>query len=69
MLMLCETNLASIEVILTPVGVTLGFPGGAVVKILPGNVGDTRLDLLPGSGRSPAEVNGTLALLPGKSHG
>ena len=42
MLILCERNLVSIEVILTPVGVILGFPGGAVVKTLPGNVGDTK---------------------------
>ena len=36
-----------------------GFPGGAVVKNLPANVGDTRdVGLIPGSGRSPGEGNG-----------
>ena len=31
----------------------MGFPGGAVVKNLPANAGDTRdLGLIPGSGRS-----------------
>ena len=33
-----------------------GFPGGAVVKNPPTNVGDT--GLLPGLGRSPGEGNG-----------
>ena len=32
----------------------MGFPGGAVVKNPPANVGDTRdVDLIPGWGRSP----------------
>ena len=36
-----------------------GFPGGAVVKNLPANVGDTRdVGLIPGSGKSPGEENG-----------
>ena len=31
-----------------------GFPGGAVVKNLPANAGDTRdMGLIPGLGRSP----------------
>ena len=34
-----------------------GFPGGSVVKNLPINAGDTAL--IPGSGRSPAEGNGS----------
>ena len=33
-----------------------GFPGGAVVKILPSNAGDA--GSIPGSGRSPDERNG-----------
>ena len=32
-----------------------GFPGGSMVKNLPGNVGDA--DLIPGWGRSPGEGN------------
>ena len=36
-----------------------GFPGGAVVKNLPGNAGDVRdLGSIPGSGRSPGVGNG-----------
>ena len=35
-----------------------GFPGGAVVKNLPANIGD--LGLIPGSARSPGEENGKL---------
>ena len=36
-----------------------GFPGGAVVKNLPANAGDTRhKGSIPGSGRSPGEVIG-----------
>ena len=34
----------------------MGFPGGAVVKNLPANAGDT--DLIPGSERSPGVGNG-----------
>ena len=34
----------------------LGFPGGAVVKNLPANAGDT--GLIPQLGRSPGEGNG-----------
>ena len=30
-----------------------GFPGGAVVKNLPANTGDTDVGLIPGLGRSP----------------
>ena len=33
-----------------------GFPGGSVVKNLPANAED--VDSIPGSGRSPGEVNG-----------
>ena len=36
----------------------MGFPGGAVVKNLPANVGD--MDSIPGSGRSPGGGNGNL---------
>jgi len=37
----------------------LGFPGGAVVKNLPANSGDTRnMGSIPGSGRSPGVANG-----------
>ena len=36
-----------------------GFPGGAVVKNLPANAGDTRDTVsIPGSGRSPGGGNG-----------
>ena len=36
-----------------------GFPGGAVVKNLPANAGDTRdMGLIPESGRSPKIRNG-----------
>ena len=35
-----------------------GLPGGASVKNLPANAGDTRdMGLTPGSGRSPGEGN------------
>ena len=34
-----------------------GFPGGSVVKSLPGNAGDA--GLIPGSGRPPGEGNGS----------
>ena len=35
-----------------------GFPGGAVVKNLPANAGDTReKGSIPGSGRSPVVGN------------
>ena len=38
-----------------------GFPGGAVVKNLTVNAGDSRVpDLIPGLGRSPGEGNGKL---------
>ena len=37
----------------------MGFPGGSVVKNLLVNAGDTGdSGLIPGSGRSPGEVNG-----------
>ena len=35
---------------------SLGFPGGSVVKTPPANAGDA--GSIPGSGRSPGEVNG-----------
>ena len=36
----------------------MGFPGGAVVKNLPANAGDTRdAGSVPGLGRSPEERN------------
>ena len=38
----------------TCVRIHKGFPGGAVVKNLPANAGDTRdMGLIPGLGRSP----------------
>ena len=38
-----------------------GFPGGAVVKNLPANAGDTRVSgLTPGSRRCPGRGNGSL---------
>ena len=38
----------------------MGFPGGSVVKNPPANAGDTgRAGLIPGSGRSPGEGNGS----------
>ena len=37
---------------------TLGFPGGSVVKNLPASAGDSRdMDFIPGSGRSPGGGN------------
>ena len=36
--------------------VTIGFPGGSVVKKLPANAGD--VGSIPGLGRCPGEVNG-----------
>ena len=37
----------------------MGFPGGAVVKNLPANAGDTRdTSSIPGSGRFPGEGKG-----------
>ena len=46
-----------------------GFPGGAVVKTPPANIGDVRdTGLIPGLGRSPGEGNSS-PLLPGESHG
>ena len=37
----------------------IGFPGGSVLKNLPGNAGDTvDLGLIPGSGRFPGVGNG-----------
>ena len=42
-----------------------GFPGGAVVKNLPANAGDTRdMGSIPGSGRSPGVGNGNLLQYP-----
>ena len=39
----------------------VGFPGGAVVKNLPTNTGDTRdVGLIPGMGRSSGGGNGNL---------
>ena len=39
------------------------FPGGSVVKNPPAEAGDTGgSDLIPGSGRSPGEVNGNQLL-------
>ena len=35
---------------------TMGFPGGSVVKNPPANAGD--MGLIPGPGRSPGEENG-----------
>ena len=45
------------------------FPGGSEVKASASSAG--YLGLIPGSGRSPGEGNGTLApvFLPGESHG
>ena len=47
-----------------------GFPGGSVVKNLPGNAGD--MGSIPESGRSPGERNGNPlqpVFLPGIYHG
>ena len=45
-----------------------GFLGGSVVKIRPANAGDT--GLIPGSGRSPGEGNGSTLQISclGKPH-
>jgi len=40
---------------LTEVYISLGFPGGLVVKNPPANAGD--MNSIPGSGRSPGEEN------------
>ena len=40
----------------THIIVTIGFPGGSVVKKLPANAGD--VGSIPGLGRCPGEVNG-----------
>ena len=46
---------------------SVGSPGGSVVKNLPANAGDP--DLIPELGRSPGEGNGNpLPFLPGESH-
>ena len=49
----------------------VGFPGGAAVKNLPANAGDTGdAGWIPGSRRSPGEGNGNPPVfLPGESHG
>ena len=44
-----------------------GFPGGSDSKESVHNAGDP--GSIPGWGRSPGEVNGTLVFLPGESHG
>ena len=46
---------------------TMGFPGGSVVKNLSTNSGDA--GLIPGLGRSPGEGNGNPVFMSGKSHG
>ena len=39
---------------------SLGFPGGSVVKNLPANEGNARgLSLIPGSGKSPGDMEAT----------
>ena len=44
---------------MTELNVSVGFPGGSVVKIPPANSGDTRATgLMPGWGRSPGGGNG-----------
>ena len=43
--------------ILNIIKLLLGFPGGSVVKNPPANTGD--MVLIPGSGRSPGEGNGS----------
>ena len=45
---------------------TMGFPGSSVVKNLLANAGDP--DLIPGSGRSPGDLQPTPVFLLGKSH-
>ena len=50
---------------------SLGFPGGSVIKNLPANAGDTGdMGLIPGSGRSPGGEKWppTSIFLPGISH-
>ena len=42
-----------------------GFPGGAVIKILPTNAGNTGdLSSIPGSGRSPEKEMATYSSIP-----
>ena len=38
----------------------LGFPSGAEVKNLPASAGDTDVDSIPGSGRSPGGTKNSL---------
>ena len=45
----------------------LDFPSGSDSKESACDAGD--LDLIPGSGRSPGEENGTIVFLLGESHG
>ena len=60
----CHWPLIVILNIATPSQVEL------VVKTLPASVGDVRdTGLIPESGRSPGEGQGTPVLLPGGSHG
>ena len=47
-----------------------GFPGGAVLKNLPANAGDTGdVSSIPGLGRPPGVENGNSVFLAGKSYG
>ena len=47
----------------------LGFADGSAGKEFPCNAGDTDVGLIPGSGRSLGEGNGSPVFLPEKSHG
>ena len=51
-----KTSMTLISQLLTKRSCFLGFPGGSVVKNLPGNAGD--VGSIPRLGRSPGEENG-----------
>ena len=49
-------NYEVVKSVLNSVSLTLGFPGGSVVKNSPASAGD--VSSIPGLGRSPGEGNG-----------
>ena len=49
-------NYEFVKSVLNSISLTLGFPGGSVVKNSPASAGD--VSSIPGLGRSPGEGNG-----------
>ena len=49
-------NYEVVKSVLNSISLTLGFPGGSVVKNSPASAGD--MSSIPGLGRSPGEGNG-----------